>query len=111
MLYTCFITILFLELILKICVFSKFLLFLLLYVQLHKYFIPAINPLKQKKNPKGLMICFVSVTGGRAQQKSVPVVLADEVKNPAMEKLELVRKWSLNTYKVCRRIFVCERVF
>ncbi|XP_036238692.1 arfaptin-1 isoform X4 [Molothrus aeneus] len=38
-------------------------------------------------------------TGGRAQQKSGPVVLADEVKNPAMEKLELVRKWSLNTYK------------
>lgn len=45
--------------------------------------------------------------GGRAQQKSGPVVLADEVKNPAMEKLELVRKWSLNTYKVCRRIFLC----
>uniref|UniRef100_A0A8C0HF04 ARF interacting protein 1 n=1 Tax=Chelonoidis abingdonii TaxID=106734 RepID=A0A8C0HF04_CHEAB len=39
-------------------------------------------------------------TGGvRMQQKSGPVVLADEVKNPAMEKLELVRKWSLNTYK------------
>lgn len=35
------------------------------------------------------------------QQKSGPVVLAEEVKNPAMEKLELVRKWSLNTYKVC----------
>uniref|UniRef100_A0A8D0HDC5 ARF interacting protein 1 n=1 Tax=Sphenodon punctatus TaxID=8508 RepID=A0A8D0HDC5_SPHPU len=34
------------------------------------------------------------------QQKSGPVVLADEIKNPAMEKLELVRKWSLNTYKI-----------
>ncbi|XP_074445774.1 arfaptin-1 isoform X6 [Larus michahellis] len=43
-------------------------------------------------------------TGGRAQQKSGPVVLADEVKNPAMEKLELVRKWSLNTYKCTRQI-------
>ncbi|XP_010177384.1 PREDICTED: arfaptin-1 isoform X3 [Mesitornis unicolor] len=42
--------------------------------------------------------------GGRAQQKSGPVVLADEVKNPAMEKLELVRKWSLNTYKCTRQI-------
>ncbi|XP_046772500.1 arfaptin-1 isoform X2 [Gallus gallus] len=41
--------------------------------------------------------------GGRAQQKSGPVVL-DEVKNPAMEKLELVRKWSLNTYKCTRQI-------
>lgn len=49
----------------------------------------------------------MSDIGGRAQQKSGPVVLADEVKNPAMEKLELVRKWSLNTYKVCRHIFVC----
>uniref|UniRef100_A0A5F8H0Q2 ARF interacting protein 1 n=1 Tax=Monodelphis domestica TaxID=13616 RepID=A0A5F8H0Q2_MONDO len=35
----------------------------------------------------------------RTQQKSGPVILADETKNPAMEKLELVRKWSLNTYK------------
>ncbi|XP_030305753.1 arfaptin-1 isoform X3 [Calypte anna] len=43
-------------------------------------------------------------TGSRAQQKSGPVVLADEVKNPAMEKLELVRKWSLNTYKCTRQI-------
>ncbi|XP_060102623.1 arfaptin-1 isoform X3 [Heteronotia binoei] len=40
----------------------------------------------------------------RMQQKSGPVVLADEVKNPAMEKLELVRKWSLNTYKCTRQI-------
>ncbi|XP_051472930.1 arfaptin-1 isoform X6 [Apus apus] len=42
--------------------------------------------------------------GSRSQQKSGPVVLADEVKNPAMEKLELVRKWSLNTYKCTRQI-------
>ncbi|XP_026553940.1 arfaptin-1 isoform X4 [Pseudonaja textilis] len=40
----------------------------------------------------------------RMQQKSGPVVLAEEVKNPAMEKLELVRKWSLNTYKCTRQI-------
>ncbi|XP_077156196.1 arfaptin-1 isoform X3 [Paroedura picta] len=38
------------------------------------------------------------------QQKSGPIVLADEVKNPAMEKLELVRRWSLNTYKCTRQI-------
>ncbi|XP_048365273.1 arfaptin-1 isoform X3 [Sphaerodactylus townsendi] len=38
------------------------------------------------------------------QQKSGPVVLADEIKNPAMEKLELVRRWSLNTYKCTRQI-------
>ncbi|XP_055406649.1 arfaptin-1 isoform X7 [Bubalus kerabau] len=37
--------------------------------------------------------------GQRTQTKSGPVILADETKNPAMEKLELVRKWSLNTYK------------
>ncbi|KYO46311.1 arfaptin-1 isoform C [Alligator mississippiensis] len=47
--------------------------------------------------------------GGRMQQKSGPVVLADEVKNPAMEKLELVRKWSLNTYK-CTRQIISERL-
>ncbi|XP_066488062.1 arfaptin-1 isoform X3 [Tiliqua scincoides] len=40
----------------------------------------------------------------RMQQKSGPVVLAEEVKNPAMEKLELVRRWSLNTYKCTRQI-------
>lgn len=28
------------------------------------------------------------------------MVLADDLKNPAIEKLDLVRKWSINTYKV-----------
>lgn len=36
----------------------------------------------------------------KGQPNSGPVVLADDLKNPAMEKLELVRKWSINTYKV-----------
>lgn len=49
-------------------------------------------------------LCFVfcrdHAGGQRTQTKSGPVILADEIKNPAMEKLELVRKWSLNTYKV-----------
>lgn len=44
--------------------------------------------------------------GQRTQTKSGPVILADEAKNPAMEKLELVRKWSLNTYKVCNFILM-----
>uniref|UniRef100_A0A9L0T2S9 ADP ribosylation factor interacting protein 1 n=1 Tax=Equus caballus TaxID=9796 RepID=A0A9L0T2S9_HORSE len=42
---------------------------------------------------------LVPAGGQRTQTKSGPVILADETKNPAMEKLELVRKWSLNTYK------------
>ncbi|XP_037686763.1 arfaptin-1 isoform X3 [Choloepus didactylus] len=42
---------------------------------------------------------IVPAGGQRTQAKSGPVILADEIKNPAMEKLELVRKWSLNTYK------------
>ncbi|XP_055406648.1 arfaptin-1 isoform X6 [Bubalus kerabau] len=42
---------------------------------------------------------IVPAGGQRTQTKSGPVILADETKNPAMEKLELVRKWSLNTYK------------
>lgn len=36
----------------------------------------------------------------KEQPKSGAVVLADDLKNPAMEKLDLVRKWSINTYKV-----------
>ncbi|XP_036438877.1 arfaptin-1 isoform X3 [Colossoma macropomum] len=44
-------------------------------------------------------------TGGmRGQQQSGSVVLADDMKNPAMEKLELVRKWSINTYKCTKQI-------
>ncbi|XP_013769764.1 arfaptin-1 [Pundamilia nyererei] len=34
-----------------------------------------------------------------AQPKSGAVVLSEDLKNPAMEKLDLVRKWSINTYK------------
>ncbi|XP_023813952.2 arfaptin-1 isoform X3 [Oryzias latipes] len=38
------------------------------------------------------------------QPNSGPVVLSDDLKNPAMEKLDLVRKWSINTYKCTRQI-------
>ncbi|XP_076150286.1 arfaptin-1 isoform X1 [Alosa pseudoharengus] len=38
------------------------------------------------------------------QPTSGPVVLADDLKNPAMEKLDLVRKWSINTYKCTKQI-------
>ncbi|XP_024258245.1 arfaptin-1-like isoform X2 [Oncorhynchus tshawytscha] len=40
----------------------------------------------------------------QGQPYSGPVVLADDLKNPAMEKLDLVRKWSINTYKCTRQI-------
>nr|XP_015200181.1 PREDICTED: arfaptin-1 isoform X3 [Lepisosteus oculatus] len=40
----------------------------------------------------------------KVQPKSGPVVVSDEVKNPAIEKLDLVRKWSINTYKCTRQI-------
>nr|XP_046165015.1 arfaptin-1-like isoform X1 [Oncorhynchus gorbuscha] len=40
----------------------------------------------------------------QGQPHSGPVVLADDLKNPAMEKLDLVRKWSINTYKCTRQI-------
>ncbi|KAM3623478.1 uncharacterized protein V6R79_011714 [Siganus canaliculatus] len=36
--------------------------------------------------------------------QSDAVVLSDDLKNPAMEKLDLVRKWSINTYKCTRQI-------
>ncbi|XP_064191381.1 arfaptin-1 isoform X2 [Anguilla rostrata] len=38
------------------------------------------------------------------QAKGGALVLSDDLKNPAMEKLELVRKWSINTYKCTRQI-------
>ncbi|XP_029949044.1 arfaptin-1 isoform X3 [Salarias fasciatus] len=40
----------------------------------------------------------------KSQPQSGAVVLSDDLKNPAMEKLELVRKWSINTYKCTRQI-------
>ncbi|CAJ0946955.1 unnamed protein product, partial [Ranitomeya imitator] len=42
----------------------------------------------------------------RTQQRSGPVVLAEEPRSTAIEKLELVRKWSLNTYKGWSPIFI-----
>ncbi|XP_061769232.1 arfaptin-1 isoform X2 [Nerophis ophidion] len=38
------------------------------------------------------------------QPTSGALVLSDDMKNPAMEKLDLVRKWSINTYKCTRQI-------
>ncbi|KAM9314449.1 arfaptin-1 isoform 3-T3 [Pholidichthys leucotaenia] len=40
----------------------------------------------------------------QTQPKSGAVVLSDDLKNPAMEKLDIVRKWSINTYKCTRQI-------
>ncbi|KAM4750643.1 arfaptin-1 isoform 3-T5 [Anableps anableps] len=40
----------------------------------------------------------------KAQPSTGAVVLSDDLKNPAMEKLDLVRKWSINTYKCTRQI-------
>ncbi|KAM4808308.1 arfaptin-1 isoform 1-T1 [Rhinophrynus dorsalis] len=45
----------------------------------------------------------------RTQQRSGPVVLAEEPRSTAIEKLELVRRWSLNTYK-CTRQIISERL-
>ncbi|XP_057184802.1 arfaptin-1 isoform X2 [Triplophysa rosa] len=40
----------------------------------------------------------------REEQNAGAVVLADDIKSPAIEKLELVRKWSINTYKCTKQI-------
>lgn len=49
-----------------------------------------------------------SASDSQARQGSSPqsgaVVLSDDLKNPAIEKLDLVRKWSINTYKCTRQI-------
>lgn len=45
--------------------------------------------------------CMLFRSGSeKDHSNSGAVVIADDMKNPAMEKLELVRKWSINTYKV-----------
>ncbi|KAM6401096.1 arfaptin-1 isoform 11-T11 [Pluvialis apricaria] len=64
----------------------------------------SASPKSSVISPSSAAASRLAGQGARAQQKSGPVVLADEVKNPAMEKLELVRKWSLNTYKCTRQI-------
>ncbi|MEE6461263.1 hypothetical protein FKM82_001242 [Ascaphus truei] len=45
----------------------------------------------------------------RAQLRSGTIVLAEEPRNTAIEKFELVRRWSLNTYK-CTRQILSERL-
>ncbi|XP_061686413.1 arfaptin-1 isoform X3 [Syngnathoides biaculeatus] len=40
----------------------------------------------------------------KTQPSSGALVLSEDTKNPAMEKLDLVRKWSINTYKCTRQI-------
>ncbi|KAJ0033874.1 hypothetical protein NQD34_000981 [Periophthalmus magnuspinnatus] len=50
---------------------------------------------------------FSSTAGGTVDtegQMKGALVLSDELKSPALEKLELVRKWSINTYKCTRQI-------
>uniref|UniRef100_A0A3P8UUG1 ADP-ribosylation factor interacting protein 1 (arfaptin 1) n=1 Tax=Cynoglossus semilaevis TaxID=244447 RepID=A0A3P8UUG1_CYNSE len=42
--------------------------------------------------------------GTMPAQQSGAVVPSDDIRNPAMEKLDLVRKWSINTYKCTRQI-------
>ncbi|XP_056135464.1 arfaptin-1 isoform X2 [Lampris incognitus] len=40
----------------------------------------------------------------KGQPQTGAMVIADEFKSPAMEKLDLVRKWSINTYKCTKQI-------
>ncbi|KAL6094204.1 hypothetical protein STEG23_025593, partial [Scotinomys teguina] len=69
---------------------------------------PSAPPLPSVLSPSRVAASQLTQPGGdvtvpaggqRTHTKGGPVILADEIKNPAMEKLELVRKWSLNTYK------------
>lgn len=57
-------------------------------------------------------VCVVALTVNNLNYPGPPpqsgaVVLSDDLKNPAIEKLDLVRKWSINTYKVTFHIFIC----
>ncbi|XP_075890024.1 arfaptin-1 isoform X5 [Nelusetta ayraudi] len=73
----------------------------------------ALNPSESSCSPTN----FASTTEGIIESgqykgsspQSGAVVLSDDLKNPAMEKLDLVRKWSINTYK-CTRQILSERL-
>lgn len=73
----------------------------------------ALNPSESCSSPTN----FASTTEGIIESgqykgsspQSGAVVLSDDLKNPAMEKLDLVRKWSINTYK-CTRQILSERL-
>ncbi|XP_077460616.1 arfaptin-1-like isoform X2 [Stigmatopora argus] len=48
-------------------------------------------------------------SAGKGQTASGALVLSEDLKSPTMEKLDLVRKWSINTYK-CTRQILSERL-
>eukprot|EP00066_Takifugu_rubripes_P021806 XP_011611072.1 PREDICTED: arfaptin-1 isoform X2 [Takifugu rubripes] len=62
--------------------------------------VPTTEGINESGPYKGVM---------EAQASSGAVVLADDLKSPAMEKLDLVRKWSINTYK-CTRQMLSEKL-
>ncbi|XP_056891013.1 arfaptin-1 isoform X2 [Takifugu flavidus] len=62
--------------------------------------VPTTEGINESGPYKGVM---------EAQANSGAVVLADDLKSPAMEKLDLVRKWSINTYK-CTRQMLSEKL-
>ncbi|XP_011611072.2 arfaptin-1 isoform X2 [Takifugu rubripes] len=62
--------------------------------------VPTTEGINESGPYKGVM---------ETQASSGAVVLADDLKSPAMEKLDLVRKWSINTYK-CTRQMLSEKL-
>ncbi|XP_023189439.1 arfaptin-1 isoform X2 [Xiphophorus maculatus] len=54
--------------------------------------------------PEGVIESGPHIGTMKTPPGSGAVVLSDDLKNPAMEKLDLVRKWSINTYKCTRQI-------
>ncbi|XP_078533063.1 arfaptin-1 isoform X3 [Lissotriton helveticus] len=68
-----------------------------------------ITSLSYDSSKEGIIEAGPFQDGLRASRRSGPVVLSEDPKNPAMEKLELVRRWSLNTYK-CTRQILSERL-
>ncbi|XP_061535505.1 arfaptin-1 isoform X2 [Phycodurus eques] len=53
---------------------------------------------------EGIIQSGPSKDATKTQPSSGALVLSEDHKNPAMEKLDLVRKWSINTYKCTRQI-------
>lgn len=78
---------------LLICTFRFFVCFFSSHLQFPRLLIPITQSITK-------WMTFNCAGSVKAQANSGAVVLSDDLKNPAMEKLDLVRKWSINTYKV-----------
>ncbi|XP_077575283.1 arfaptin-1 isoform X2 [Stigmatopora nigra] len=70
---------------------------------------PGLTAITEPRLPSASEVVVQSETSKRESAASGALVLSEDLKSPTMEKLNLVRKWSINTYK-CTRQILSERL-